>query len=804
MGAGQATIKPRYKRDAVSLKPPWKDERIGTAQIFSMSAFPEKLLLRKAFDPSAYPETTDTQKFIGRLCSSFPLVCEFLFLDQLPGSQFELIFAHGPSLDPKPLPEDKLWELALRMINVLMFYESQGTHYPCLDRRYIVVSPNGLCVINPFVFPDYVRDMIKIYLNPMVPMSQKQAFSAQRIQGNLVELGRTILILQTSTVLSIASLANDPGYLAATLAQFSKNVSPNLHQFVELLLVKNPKPKNITELVKIFAAKCPIPALVNSVKNPIKPPTAKPPQPPQSSQPLQPPQPPQLSQPTQPAQLAQSTQSPQAPQPTQSPQAPQVPQAPQAPQAPQLTQTPQGPQALFDPSKQNFATAPTQTPTRPQGTPSPQQPNNRQNLSVSQPPMPTQSTGAQALQPLQPGQPLVMQISQPPSVKNVQPPSLKPIQTNSQPSTSNNPQVVNAPNSQNGAFRETPKNSINPSPSSLNTESARKTNTQKHPPTPLPEEYGSAPSTIRITEERSSLKGEDFEFFPRATRPKNITAYLENREREEAEDQTHLSLLDLSHVPKVITFESADPTNPLLPENFFNIPYVAEQPAKKEAPSSQSSQPSVHPKSLQTLPTMSNSNKPSSLPNFFESIIPSRETTSVNINYENFIRTSHLLNRPDSYSILLFPSDKPPVLISRKKKQPESRYFVKLRKPLLTPPQRNLPNYHGPLEEPNESEAPILTKAPPPPPIIITPPNVPISQQYNLPNSQNINFPSYQTHYNSLPYSTIQSQYPPSNTFQNAAPVQMVRYPTGQTLGTQVYRPPTVMGTNYYQLGSGR
>lgn len=759
MGAGQTTIKPLYKRDAVSLKPPWKDERIGTAQIFSMSAFPEKLLLRKAFDPSAYPESTDTQKFIGRLCSSFPLVCEFLFLDQMPGSQFELIFAHGPTLDLKPLPEDKLWELALRMTNVLMFYESQGTHYPCLDRRYIVVSPNGLCVINPFVFPDYVRDMIKIYLNPMVPVSQKQTFSAQRIQGNLMELGRTILILQTSTILNISSLANDPGYLAATLAQFSKNVSPNLYQFVELLLVKNPKPKNIAELVKIFAAKCPIPALVNSVKNPIKPPTAKLPQPPQSSQPLQ---------------LSQSTQAPQAPQP---------------------------PQPLFDPSKQNFATAPTQTPMRPQGTPSPQQPNNRQNLSVSQPPMPTQPTGAQTLQPLQPGQASVMQTSQPPSVKNVQPPSLKPIQTNSQPSTTNNPQVVNIPNSQNGAFRDTPKNSITPSPSSLNTGSARKANTPKHPPTPLPEEYGSAPSTIRITEERSSLKGEDFEFFPRATRPKNITAYFENREREEAEDQTHLSLLDLSQVPKVITFESADPTNPLLPENFFNIPYVAEQPAKKEAPPSQ---PSVYPKSLQTLPTVSNSNKPSSLPNFFDSAIPSRETSSVNINYENFIRTSHLLNRPDSYSILLFPSDKPPVLISRKKKQPESRYFVKLRKPLLTPPQRNLPNYHGPLEEPNESEAPILTKAPPPPPIMITPPNVPISQQYNLPTSQNINFPSYQSHYNSLPYSTIQNQYPPSNTFQNAAPVQMVRYPTAQTLGTQVYRPPTVMGTNYYQLGSGR
>lgn len=655
-------IKALYLPDSIIIRQNINDESIGKFQTFTIAQLPGQLLLRKTFDPTSYSESTDIKRFVQKLCANSPLVCEFHFYEEARDGVYELVFDYGVNLASKALPEQRIWDLLLKVTEIIAYFEHGGTHYGRIDPKFLLVSQRGYRVVNPFCFPEYIKDMLQVYLNPMIPVSKKKEFSALRIDANITELGFTVLSLMDNRLNSKA-LASDPQYLSSVMNAFSSVVSPGLLQVLDFLLKKPPRPRSSADLRAILGSRAPKPT----------------------------------------ADLGPADMSPYA-------------------------------QRSVSPIRPGPS-----TPGRPRGPP--------------------------------------FDIDQSTPVGLRTPGAADPRMFSSNPPPNSNRRVESPGGSARLLFR--------------------------------PE----APENIVVKENRSSLRGTDFEFLAETNREKNINAYLENKERQEGSTKAEVSVLDLSHQPKVITFESVDPKNPLSLENFFNIPPelevsepfdqrpqspLAAQPKVPQTPTTPQPQPqNVTPMIPTTPPPQTTSQRPiSPQPSIGKTLSPSfgglslqpgaesgkkklvkinsmwveeegrhrnimvyddgstqedagqgpsqnlidkaksaqkgpelpppteqfgRQSMMINYDYHNIAQGAGINGTADTYSLLLFPTQANPVLISRAKKQPESRIFQGLKKMVQLDDLRKLAAIHGNLEEPSASEAPTLHRLPPPPP----PPPVP-------------------------------------------------------------------------------
>ena len=58
----------------------------------------------------------------------------------------------------------------------MVVLEQQGLHYPFIHGRFILQEGNSnFKLVNPYCFDNYLRDVLHVYLNPMVPVNKRKS-----------------------------------------------------------------------------------------------------------------------------------------------------------------------------------------------------------------------------------------------------------------------------------------------------------------------------------------------------------------------------------------------------------------------------------------------------------------------------------------------------------------------------------------------------------------------------------------------------------------------------------------------------
>ncbi len=59
----------------------------------------------------------------------------------------------------------------------MVFLEKSNLHYPILSKKYLIRKEKKLFkLMNPYCFPDYLKEVLLVYMNPMKPVSKRKEY----------------------------------------------------------------------------------------------------------------------------------------------------------------------------------------------------------------------------------------------------------------------------------------------------------------------------------------------------------------------------------------------------------------------------------------------------------------------------------------------------------------------------------------------------------------------------------------------------------------------------------------------------
>ena len=233
-------LKESYIKGKYNVKESRKDQLLGLYSILQFHGFETDLYIQKVLNPSEYDEYADINEFIKKLSNSCKNICEFFFVEYNTQNQdlFDLVFEFGGPL-ALPLKKEKyVWRLIEQLTEGLLFLEDNILHYPFLHKNYIVqTGDKSFKLVNPYCFPDYLKEVLQIYMNPMNPVSNRKIYSQTQIKRNLREFAVLIITLTQSH--SVQRLLKEPNYWQEVLMSMRGQISQELESFIAFILQQN-------------------------------------------------------------------------------------------------------------------------------------------------------------------------------------------------------------------------------------------------------------------------------------------------------------------------------------------------------------------------------------------------------------------------------------------------------------------------------------------------------------------------------------------------------------------------------------
>ena len=218
-----------------------KDQLLNQYRILQFTGFSSETYIQKILNPSEYDEYADINEFIKKLSNTCKFICEFHFVEYNSQNQdlFDLIFEFGTFLKLPLVKEKYIWMLIDNVTDAMIFLEDNMLHYPFLHKNYIIqISNKSFKLLNPYCFPDYLKEVLQIYMNPMNPVSNRRIYSQTQIRRNIKEFGVMIITLIKS--MSIQRLLKEPNYWKDALGLIKPTVSEDLVTFIAYILDNKP------------------------------------------------------------------------------------------------------------------------------------------------------------------------------------------------------------------------------------------------------------------------------------------------------------------------------------------------------------------------------------------------------------------------------------------------------------------------------------------------------------------------------------------------------------------------------------
>ena len=171
-----------------------KDAIIGDFNILLIPTS-EEFFIQKKFSSADFDVFTKIDAFLNLIIKRHHRVCELysVLTDDMSSGEFELIFRHYPSFTGHFEDETEIWIMIYQLIQGLISLEAVDIPFPCLSRYFVTKDEEGYRLLSPFLFPRFIGEVLLIYLNPLLSMSQKKHHHQEKVEQSLKEF--QILIL---------------------------------------------------------------------------------------------------------------------------------------------------------------------------------------------------------------------------------------------------------------------------------------------------------------------------------------------------------------------------------------------------------------------------------------------------------------------------------------------------------------------------------------------------------------------------------------------------------------------------------
>lgn len=243
------TLKELYGKQRYDVVQLENDKRIGAFKVIRFQGFRDELFILKVLDPNIYDEYADIAEFTKRLSQSCSSICDFYFIEinAQNNELYDLLYEFGTPFNECLTKEKHVWRFIDQTLQGLLFMESGGLHYPLVSKRYIVrIDKKTTKLINPYCFPDFIKEVLQIYLNPQNPVSNRRNYAMNQIANNVKDFG--ILLCAIVANVSEYELRSDPKYVVQFLEGLGKQYSLNYLNLIRFILLNPRPPRSFLEI----------------------------------------------------------------------------------------------------------------------------------------------------------------------------------------------------------------------------------------------------------------------------------------------------------------------------------------------------------------------------------------------------------------------------------------------------------------------------------------------------------------------------------------------------------------------------
>lgn len=234
-----------------------QDTNLGKYMIFKFHRDEKSNYFSKTMNPQEYDNySSDVDEFAKKLLKNNPGICEFCFVEpnRFDPNLYDLVFEFGDCLNRYFTNEKVIWTFISHMLNGLLFLQNEGFHYPALRKKYTIYQSDksAFKLLNPHCFSKYIENLIAIYLNSSIGMTEKRNFQNQNIIRNIKEFG--IMILSLIKDVDESHFFKTPTLIKQTLVEFKRNrsYSDKLINFL-IFSVENRTPMNFHDIAKFIS-----------------------------------------------------------------------------------------------------------------------------------------------------------------------------------------------------------------------------------------------------------------------------------------------------------------------------------------------------------------------------------------------------------------------------------------------------------------------------------------------------------------------------------------------------------------------
>ena len=238
-------LKESFYKGRYKVRESRKDQLLGMYNLLQFEGYESDICIQTVLDPGEYGDYLNINEFIKKLSSNSSQICDFHFVEcsQGNGGVFDLVFDYGGFLK-LPFKEEKfLWQLVEQIVDGMLFIEESAMHYPFLHKNYILQdNEKTFKLVNPYCFPDYLKEVLEIYMNPEHSITKRKAYSQAQLQRNIREFG--VMLITLVKTHSIQRLIKEPNYWQEVLVSLRPKLSKDLENLIAFILQSNSNTPN--------------------------------------------------------------------------------------------------------------------------------------------------------------------------------------------------------------------------------------------------------------------------------------------------------------------------------------------------------------------------------------------------------------------------------------------------------------------------------------------------------------------------------------------------------------------------------
>jgi hypothetical protein len=233
-------MKKVYEKGFHKIKKPLFDSNLGSCEIIEINGH-NGYCIQRELDPSEFNGDIEMNTINNEFTKECKHICEFYFVTHGNDYQYsyKIIYEYGKQIKEKVTLEKRLWNLIRQVLDATVFLQNAKMHYPILSKKYIIQKDEKTYkLLNPFCFPEFIREFVQIYLAKKEQVSSKTKYSKECIKRNAFQF--PFVILSIITDFSEIELKQDFSILQNSLKKIEKQFSPGLVEFLYYLLQEKP------------------------------------------------------------------------------------------------------------------------------------------------------------------------------------------------------------------------------------------------------------------------------------------------------------------------------------------------------------------------------------------------------------------------------------------------------------------------------------------------------------------------------------------------------------------------------------